>query len=282
MTAMVRALTSLAIFLLTSVAPKLPAAKTSGSPSAIPVQLASSVADVQAERELLDLTNQARAQAGVPPLQQDDGLTQAARVHAQQMAAQGEISHQFPGEPSLTDRIALVTAAHLDRAAENVAYAGSPERVENTLMNSPPHRENLMNPAYNVVGIGAVRNGNTLYVAEDFGHQLPSYSTEQASEMVAAGVQRLRSQERLPALQAADNRNTQAAACDMAEANSLNTTAPQARYVLRYTAALPDNIPPSISRAVSDRSLRAFAAGVCYARTASYPNGVYWVMLTFY
>ena len=69
----------------------------------------------------------------------------------------------------------------------------------------------------------------------------------------------------------------------MAEANSLNTTAaPQARYVLRYTAALPDNIPPSISRAVSDRSLRAFSTGVCYARSATYPNGVYWVMLTFY
>ena len=120
MTAMVRALTAtLAIVLSSSVAAKPPGARAAGRSSAVPVQLATSVADVQAERELLDLTNQARAQAGVPPLQQDEGLTQAARAHADQMAAQAEISHQFPGgtieKGDFRDRLCRMFAAEVTK-----------------------------------------------------------------------------------------------------------------------------------------------------------------------
>src|SRR5438270_6167570 len=136
MTAMVRALTAiLAIVLSSSVAAKPPGAKAGGGAPSAPIQSPMTAIDTQAETQLLELTNQARGEAGVGPLQQHDGLTQAARAHAAEMAAQQQISHQFPGEPALTDRIAIVSDAHLDRAAENVAYAGNADRVEVTLMN---------------------------------------------------------------------------------------------------------------------------------------------------
>jgi hypothetical protein len=32
-------------------------------------------------------------------------------------------------------------------------------------------------------------------------------------------------------------------------------------------------------QAVSSRNLRSFSVGACYARTATYPTGVYWVLL---
>jgi uncharacterized protein YkwD len=41
-------------------------------------------------------------------------------------------------------------------------------------MRSQHHRENLLNPDYNVAGFAVVRNGSTIYVTEDFGHGLPS------------------------------------------------------------------------------------------------------------
>src|SRR5438067_823814 len=149
MTEMVRALTaSLVMVVLSAVTAKLPPAKAGASPSPPPLQSAVTTTEPDAERELLALTNQARAEAGVAPLQAQDGLTQAARTHAAEMAAQQQISHQFPGEQPLSERIAAVSGVHLDRAGENVAYAGSAERVEATLMNSPPHRENMLNPAY--------------------------------------------------------------------------------------------------------------------------------------
>ena len=62
--------------------------------------------DPEAEQQLLALANQARVEAGVPPLQMDQGLTQAARAHAAEMVAEQQLSHQFPGEPSLSERIA--------------------------------------------------------------------------------------------------------------------------------------------------------------------------------
>ena len=43
--------------------------------------LNNSLLDVEAERQLIILANQARAQAGVGPLQLDEGLTRAARAH---------------------------------------------------------------------------------------------------------------------------------------------------------------------------------------------------------
>ena len=107
----------------------------------------SSPYDAEAEHELFDLANQARAQAGIAPLQMDDGLTQAARAHAAVMAGQRQLSHQFAGEPSLAQRLAANCTLHLDRAGENVSAAGNVEQSHQGLMHSPPHRENLLNPA---------------------------------------------------------------------------------------------------------------------------------------
>jgi uncharacterized protein YkwD len=77
--------------------------------------------DRDAEQQLLDLANLARQQAGVPPLQQDAGLTRAALAHSQEMAGAQQLSHQFSGEPSLAERLAITTNLHLDRAGQNGA-----------------------------------------------------------------------------------------------------------------------------------------------------------------
>ena len=238
--------------------------------------------DRDAEQQILNLANQARQQAGVAPLQEDAGLTQAALAHAQAMADQQQLSHQFSGEPSLADRLAINTNLHLDRAGENVAYAATVDRVQAVLMASPPHRENLLNAGYNVAGIGVTRVGDTLYVTQDFGHGMPAYSAGTSADMVAASVNRLRGQDGLPAMQLLDAGAAQAAACAMANLESLNAPVPKAYYVIRYTSMQPDSLPPSAGKAIADRNLRSYSIGSCYARTRTYPNGVYWMILLFY
>ena len=138
-----------------------------------PTQSASydSAYDAEAEHELFDRANQARTQAGAPPLEMDPGLARAARTHAAEMAAQQRLSHQFPGEPSLLQRLTKNSNLHLDASAENVAYAATVEQVHDVLMHSPPHRENLLNPDYNVGGFSVVRSGSVLYVSEEFAHR---------------------------------------------------------------------------------------------------------------
>jgi uncharacterized protein YkwD len=237
--------------------------------------------DPEAERQLLELANQARAQSGLRRLEPDEGLALAARAHAAEMAAQQQLSHQLPGEPSLAQRVASASSLHLDHVGENVAYAATADQAQETLMNSPPHRENLLNPTYNVAGFGVVRSGNVLFVAQDFGHSLPLYSAQSGQDLVAASVIQMRRQQALPPLQRDEYANVQAAACQMAKANSLNTAPLAARYLLRYTSMQLETLPSNAAKVIAEPSLHSFSVGTCYSTSASYPNGVYWVALLF-
>jgi uncharacterized protein YkwD len=261
--------------------PKLPPAKVLNvaSTEQPPSPNHSSPYDAGAERELLGLANQARAQAGVAPLQADDGLKQAARRHAAEMAGYEQLSHQFSGEPSLAERLAANCKLHLDQAGENVSLAGSAEQSHQGLMHSPPHRENLLNPAYNVAGFGVVRAGYLLYVAQDFGHSLPAYSPRQAAGLVSGSIARLRRNANLRPLQWKDSDAAQNAACSMARADSLTKVAARGLYVVRYTTALAEILPEAATKVIEDREVHTFSVGTCYAHTTTYPNGEYWVTL---
>jgi len=248
--------------------------------------LSSLTYDSEAEGKLLELANQARVQAGLTPLRTDEGLTEAAREHAAAIAERQQLSHQLPGEAPLAQRLTASTNLHLERGGENVATAATVDQIYASLMRSAPHRENLLNPSFNVAGFGVVRNGYLLFVTQDFGEGRATYSTQTSLDLAAASVAQMRQQKRLSGLQRLNSGAAQAAACSMAQANSINTPMSRemarSRYLLRYTSNQPQSLPSSAPRAISDRSIRAFAVGSCYARTASYPNGVYWVALMFY
>lgn len=128
--------------------------------------------DPAAEQELLDLANQRRREIGAPALRMDARLTDAARAHALLMVDRQQLSHQFDGEPSLMPRL-LETGLSLDHVGENVAYNASSEKAFEALMQSPPHRRNLLDPNFNSAGFAAVWSNGRLYVVQDFAHQRP-------------------------------------------------------------------------------------------------------------
>jgi uncharacterized protein YkwD len=240
--------------------------------------------DSEAEQTLLELVNQARAQAGLPALTLDPGLTDAARVHAEAMFQAGQLSHRFDDEPSLPARLAAATQIQLDQEGENVAFDYTAAEGHDHLMLSPPHRANLLNAGYNVVGLGVVRGEGRLYIVEDFGHALPSYSVEQMKSVIGATVVQARRQFKRPALARRDLPTADEAACSMARADQL-AGAPisqlaQRYIVLSYTSLNPGMLPDSAGQVLSNRNLRDFSIGACYARTANYPTGVYWIVLS--
>lgn len=236
--------------------------------------------DANAERQLLTLVNRDRAKAGLPALRIDPGLSNAAQKHSAKMAARHQLSHQLGGEPELQQRIASASKLEFDQTGENVGYAESIQRTEDGFMHSPPHRKNLLTPEYNVVGFGIARSGNMLYVTQDFGHSLPSYSSDHAREAVVEAVNRTRAKADLSALDRLDDSEAQSTACAIAKADSLNTPSPKGFYVLRYTTMQPDGLPSGAEKLINS-SVRSFASGICHSRTASYPTGVYWVVLLF-
>src|SRR5207248_2539087 len=136
------------------------------------VAMPSSFEDAVAESVLLSLANSSRRQAGLPPLRFDPNLIQAARAHARLMVAQGQLSHQFEGEAPLMSRLRK-TGIRLDSVGENVAYDHSPEQAFDALMHSPPHRQNLLDPAFNTAGFAAFWSAGRLYVVQDFAHRIP-------------------------------------------------------------------------------------------------------------
>jgi uncharacterized protein YkwD len=240
--------------------------------------------DFQAEQQLLEFANQSRAQAGVPPLTLDSGLSRAARTHAQAMLEAGQLSHQFDGEPSLSQRLAAVTRLQLDQEGENVAFDSNAEQGHQHLMLSPPHRANLLNPAYNVVGLGAVRDGDRLYIVEDFAHALPNYSVVEMKDRIAAALNQVRRFADQPELQRRDLLVADDAACSMAQADKLGTSPihqlAQRYTVLSYTSLRPETLPAGATHAITSPHLHGFSVGACYARTERYPSGVSWIVLS--
>jgi uncharacterized protein YkwD len=239
--------------------------------------------DADAEQHLLDLANADRARAGLAPLKMDEGLARAARAHAVEMATQEWISHQFAGESALTQRISANSDLHLDREGENVAVAPDADDAHAALMASPPHRDNLLSAKFNVAGIGVVRRGSRVYVAQDFGSSVAKLSIQKAQELVEESVEQLRAQANMPRLARVSSQRAESSACAMAQADSLSAASPPAgAYMLRYSSMHPETLPSNISKVIAQRGLKTYSAGTCYARTQKYPNGAYWVVLVFY
>jgi uncharacterized protein YkwD len=111
-------------------------------------------------------TNANRAQHGLKALRPSDCLHRKAVRQAKRMAQREQIFHQDLG--------AVMQDCHLNTAGENVAY-GYPNGksvVNDGWMNSEGHRDNILNPSFKLMGIGA-RKGHDgrWYVAQVFGRR---------------------------------------------------------------------------------------------------------------
>lgn len=112
--------------------------------------------DNAAEARMLTLVNRTRQQAGLRPLVADPLLQAAARGHSLDMYARRYFSHLTPDGKSPFDRM-KAAGAHFVTAGENIAFAPDMEQAYQSLLASPDHRANLLNPDFRCIGIGAYR-----------------------------------------------------------------------------------------------------------------------------
>jgi hypothetical protein len=113
------------------------------------------------------LVNASRATTGAGPLTESPQLDVMARAQAARMAARGDIYHN----PNLASDISASGLAWL-RVGENVGVGPDIPVIHAAFLASPHHRENLMNPAYTLMGMGvAPGTGNMtgmMFVAHVF------------------------------------------------------------------------------------------------------------------
>lgn len=138
-----------------------------------------------AAEQLLALANQARAQAGARRLVWDQGLTEAARLHCLRMVQEGPLAHRYNGEAGLADRAGRA-GAHFSLIEENIAIGPDAAKIHDEWMNSPGHRENLLNPDVNRVGISVVEARGVLYATADYGRGVELLTQTQVEAAIAA------------------------------------------------------------------------------------------------
>lgn len=110
------------------------------------------------ERQMIDLVNAARQQAGLQPLIADAKLSQVARLKSQDMVDNNYFSHQSPTYGSPFDMMKQFGITY-SSAGENIACNQTVQAAHVALMNSPGHRDNILKSTYTHIGIGIVDGG---------------------------------------------------------------------------------------------------------------------------
>lgn len=122
---------------------------------------------------LVDLANQNRVENSIPALRRDNKLDEAATLKAEDMIQNKYFAHFAPD--------GTTPWYFINQAGYDFAYAGenlainfqTPEEVDTAWMNSPKHRENLLNTNFRDLGIatkeGVYNGAQTVYVVQMFG-----------------------------------------------------------------------------------------------------------------
>ena len=105
--------------------------------------------------------NALRASKGLQQLAVHGELVGIARNWAQQMANAGEISHN----PNFPNQV----TANWKKLGENVGRGGSVDSLFTAFVNSPAHYTNLVDGAFNYIGVGViVKSDGTIFTAHQF------------------------------------------------------------------------------------------------------------------
>ncbi len=118
-------------------------------------------------RLMLAAINTERASRGLAPLELDADLSKIASSYASDMATRNFFSHTSPDGDDPFKRMDRA-GYHYGYAGENIALDQSPTSAAEALWHSEGHRENILEPHYQKVGIGAIQSAKGEIFVEDF------------------------------------------------------------------------------------------------------------------
>lgn len=132
--------------------------------------LLSGMVGASVESDFFSLLNAERARLGLAPLQENEQLRTAARLHAEDMGANNYFSHTSLDGRTFAQRILAAGYGQYSYAGENIAYRyGAPDgaKVYEMWKNSPGHYANMISSRFVDAGLGiAYINGRTYYVLD--------------------------------------------------------------------------------------------------------------------
>jgi uncharacterized protein YkwD len=206
-------------------------------------------------KQLMALANQARAAEGAPPLLWDEALAKAALKHTLRMVAEGPIAHQYPGELDVSERAGLAEA-HFDLIEENIAFGHTLESIHDGWMHSKGHRENLLNPEVNRVGIAIVASRGELYATADYSRAVEALTQAQVESRFSELMQR-------SGVKVLPDHRLARAACVMNSGMPLSDGISQPTFVMRWEGADLTHLPKQLVDRLASRQFSDAAVGSC-------------------
>ena len=127
----------------------------------------------RSRQQVVALVNQYRASLGLAGLTNDATLSDSAAWKASHMATYGYFAHDDPAPPVARDPFTRMTDcgyAAGGAMGENIAFGqSSPSEVMTAWINSSGHRQNIENPSFRSIGVGAAADaGGRIYWVQDF------------------------------------------------------------------------------------------------------------------
>lgn len=237
------------------------------------------------ERQIFDWTNQERTKVNAPPLTWDNRLAIAARLHSDEMAKQKNLTHQLPGEAKFTERLSL-QGARFSAAAENVGYGDDAETLQSGWMHSPGHRANLLNPAYNQMGVGIVRSGDRLWATEDFATGVSRLSSDDFEQAVEKQIASLRKEQGLPTMEVVSSSQLRRIACAGDTSGGAAMAALPRRnmqaYSFNFTTPNAADLPNVLTKRVLEMPTGGYSIGACLSQAGNNGMSTYRVLIALY
>ncbi|HWC17041.1 MAG TPA: CAP domain-containing protein, partial [Terriglobales bacterium] len=183
-----------------------------------------------------------------------------------------------------TERLSL-QGARFSAAAENVGFGDDAETLQAGWMHSPPHRANLLNPAYTTMGVGIVRSGNRLWATEDFATGVQRLTSEDFEQAVARQIASRRKARGLGSMTATPSPQLRRIACSgESSGGAALAAAPRnsQAYGFNFTAPKPDQLPASMVNRILDMAAGSYSIGACVSQSGNNGMTTYRVLLVLY
>ena len=116
------------------------------------------------EKQLVALTNQSRAAAGLKALKVDSTLTSVARWRSKDMINRDYFSHDIPGYGKVYKKLDAVGYCY-KVAGENIGWNTYPDaeataQIHQMFMGSSGHRANILGRSWDVIGVGSYKGAD--------------------------------------------------------------------------------------------------------------------------
>jgi len=140
-------------------------------PTPSPAQQAG-YADPAAAAAVYALTNELRANSGLPPLALNSALDGSANSYAAVLATYDWFAHEGPDGSTLKSRAEAAGYSGWRYLSENLYrgfYGDAAERIVRAWVNSPGHYSNLTGQQITEIGVGCYVSGDLRWCVQDFG-----------------------------------------------------------------------------------------------------------------